>query len=98
MTGERRIRWHGDPAELEQPDAGDVLGYVDPTHRAPDRFELVHFATQVRGRDPHELWLVVTDLPLVDGYGLPDEVAEALVDGSRRYVPAVRRPARRRHR
>lgn len=92
----RRIRWHGDPGEPEQPDAGDVLSYVDPDHVRPDWFELVHYATQVRGGQPHDLWLVVTRHDLSPEGHLPEEVTPQLLRETGRVFPAEKRRRGRR--
>lgn len=56
----QRLRWHGDPEEPEQPDAGDVIA-----EDMCKRILLVRDARQVtRGPNagkPHELALLVVD-------------------------------------
>lgn len=95
---ERRIRWHGDPHDAEQPDTGDVLSYVDPHGERPDTFELVHHGWRVRGGQPWDLWLMVTPVELDPDGSIPEVIADAILDGPGRCFPAHkrRRPRRRR--
>lgn len=58
-------RWHGDPAEEQQPDVGDVLAYVDPEqgYMFVGPVMLVRHARPIRGREhePHELMLTLEE-------------------------------------
>ena len=88
----RRFRWYGREGEL-LPDAGDFL----VEHGSdPEAYPLVHFATQVRGRQPWDLWLVVTPARIGDDGSIPDEVYERMLDPeSRAFYFLYRRRARR---
>jgi hypothetical protein len=79
----RRIRWYGDPAEHEQPDVGDVLTYTDPVGHRPDWYHLVHDSAPVRGRDVHDLWLMVTRHDFGPDASIPEPIWQAYDAGSR---------------
>ena len=81
MSTPTKIRWYGNPDEDVQPDAGDVLSYVDRTGRKPDWFHLVHYAWRVRGGEPHDLWLMVERLDFGPGGAIPDAVIDAIDNG-----------------
>lgn len=93
MSGPTKIRWYGNPGEVEQPDAGDVLSYVDRSGRRPDWFHLVHYAWRVRGGEPHDLWLMVERLDFDERGSIPQAVVDAIDTGH--CFDAVRRPRRR---
>lgn len=86
---ERRIRWWGNPDDDQQPDAGDVLSYVDRTGHKPDWFHLVRHAWHVRGGGPEDLWLMVVRVDFTPEGSLPEDLAAALDTG--RCFDAVRR-------
>lgn len=83
-----RFRWYGTPGD-ELPDAGDLLV---PRGSDPERYLLVHGSAQVRGKQPHDLWLAVTRHRISPEGRLPDEVAWAIDGGARciYYVPMSR--------
>lgn len=83
----KRFRWWGTPDE-DLPEPGDVLTKVNSE---PEEYLLVHSTAQVRGRPPHDLWLVVTHHRLEPPHwGIPEDVCAAL-DGGGRAIPYVPR-------
>lgn len=93
MSAPTKVRWYGNPDEDVQPDAGDVLSYVDPRGRKPDWFHLVHYAWRVRGGGPHDLWLMAERLDFGPDGSIPDAVADAITSGH--WFAAERRRRRR---
>jgi hypothetical protein len=97
-VSERKRRWHGDPQDEHQPDAGDLLVYQSPRG---EWYHVVRWATPVRGGGPHDLWLVVEryDLDWSSGMpSIPDEIHALVLDlDCRKFSAVVDNPRRRRH-
>lgn len=91
----RRFRWHGSAAEVEQPDAGDLLRIVPSDERAPETYLLIHGALQVRGKPEHELWLWVTRSQIGADGTIPDDLFEAILGSGRIYDCVLDRRRRR---
>jgi hypothetical protein len=71
-----------------------VLSYSDPDGHRPDWFHLVHGSSPVRGREAHDLWLMVTRHDFGSDGSIPEPVWQAYDAGSR--IFAAERRSRRR--
>jgi len=94
MAQTRRFRWWGDPTADTEPDAGDVLVFHDQ-RRDRDWYLIVNHAAPVRGRSPHDLWLLVERLDLGPDGSIPAELLNRLSAGADFYPAELRRRATR---